>query len=172
MNDNNCLQFEGCRFRGYDNEDGTPKNPLSDKAFHIAFEEYTSRNTERVARQKERKLKKQKKLAMKEAKKKEKEERKKDKADKAMMRSGVKKKRHRGDFDGVSLQVKKKRVECSAKLCSSKDNGEVHSQFVKDKENIAPIQRLVNKTVSIQMSTFNDRRVTTEEFLRSLEEKC
>ena len=88
------------------------------------------------------------------------------------MRSGVKKKRHRGDFDGVSLQDKKKRVECSAKLGSSKDNGEVHSQFAKDKENIAPIQRLVIKTESIQMSTFNDGRVTTEEFLRSLEEKC
>ena len=43
---------------------------------------------------------------------------------------------------------------------------------MKDKENITPIQTLVSKTVSIQMSTFNDRRITTEEFLRSFEEKC
>ena len=73
LNDKKRLQFEGCRFRGYENEDGTPKDPFSNKAFHIAFEEYTSRNTQRVSRQKERKLRKQKKLAMKAAKKKEKE---------------------------------------------------------------------------------------------------
>ena len=39
------------------------------------------------------------------------------------------------------------------------------------KENIPPEQGLLNKKQSVQMNTFIDRRVSAEEFLKSLEEK-
>ena len=40
-----------------------------------------------------------------------------------------------------------------------------------DKENIPPDRGLLNKKQSVQMNTFIDRRVSAEEFLKSLEEK-
>ena len=45
-------------------------------------------------------------------------------------------------------------------------------QSMVDKENMPPMQRLVNNNISVQMTTLIDRRVQTEEFLKSLEEKC
>ena len=40
-----------------------------------------------------------------------------------------------------------------------------------DKENIPPEWGLLNKLQSAQLNTFIDRRVSAEEFLKSLEEK-
>jgi len=62
-----------------------------------------------------------------------------------MMKSGVKKKRQRGNVDGLGLHVKKKRVKRRANLALSRENGEDHKQFVKDAEKLAPIQRLVDQ---------------------------
>ena len=123
-----------------------------------------SRNSERIERQKARKLKKEKELA-------KKEERKKERADRAMKKLGAKKRSQRGGIEGLGAQVKKKRLKRGSELDFPKIEGE-DQKHVGDKENIAPIQRLFSNKTSVQMTTFIDRRVKTEEFLRSLVEKC
>ena len=45
-------------------------------------------------------------------------------------------------------------------------------QSMDDNENMLPMHRGFNNNISVQMTTFIDRRVKTEEFLKSLEEKC
>ena len=41
-----------------------------------------------------------------------------------------------------------------------------------DKENMPPMQRGLNNNKSVQMTTFIDRKVMTEKFLKLLAEKC
>ena len=59
LNDDRVKQFSRCRFRGYINEDNTPKNQFSDVSFEEAVKEYTKMNYSRKKAQIARKKKKQ-----------------------------------------------------------------------------------------------------------------
>ena len=59
LNDDRVKQFSQCRFRGYLNEDKTPKNPFTDVSFEEAVKEYTKRNYNRKKAQIARKKKKE-----------------------------------------------------------------------------------------------------------------
>ena len=71
----------------------------------------------------------------------------------------------------MSGRVKKKRNEAESNRDLIKVEGVDEKTAMDNKENVAPIQRRLNNNKSVQMSTFIDRRVNTEQFLRSLEEK-
>ena len=68
LNDDRVKQFSRCRFRGYVNDDGTPKNPFTDLSFEKAFKGYQKRNYNRKKAQLERKKKRQEAEAKKELK--------------------------------------------------------------------------------------------------------
>ena len=71
----------------------------------------------------------------------------------------------------MSGRVKKKRNEAESNRDLIKVEGVDEKTSMDNKENVAPIQRRFNNNISVQMRTFIDRRVNTEQFLRSLEEK-
>ena len=76
LNDDRVKQFSQCRFRGYLNEDKTPKNPFTDVSFEEAVKEYTKRNYNRKKTQIARKKKKEEEEEKKELKRKLKKKRK------------------------------------------------------------------------------------------------
>ena len=59
LNDDRVKQFSRCTFRGYLNQDNSPKNPFSDVTFEEALKEYTKRNYNRKKAQIARKKKKE-----------------------------------------------------------------------------------------------------------------
>ena len=70
MNDNRKVQFSSTRYRGYNNEDGSPKNPFEDQSFLEAHLEYVKRNQKRRSAQQARKRKKEEELVRENKKKK------------------------------------------------------------------------------------------------------
>ena len=59
LTDDRVVQFENCRFRGYNNKDLTSKNPFSDKSFSQSYKEYKERNTVRRQIQEQGKVNKE-----------------------------------------------------------------------------------------------------------------
>ena len=84
--------------------------------------------------------------------------------------SNKKKRRQCGGNKDLAVQVKNKRIKTEFDLGVIKDDP-VDEKKSMDKENIPPERGLLNKKQSVQMNTFIDRRVSAEEFLKSLEEK-
>ena len=76
----------------------------------------------------------------------------------------------RNRYKDLAVQVKNKRIKTEFDLGVLKDDP-VDEKKSMDKENIPPERGLLNKKQSVQMNTFIDRRVSAEEFLKSLEEK-
>ena len=68
------------------------------------------------------------------------------------------------------LELKNKRIKTEFDLAVIKYYP-VDEKKSMDKKNIPPERGLLNKKQSVQMNTFVDRRVSDEDFLKSLEEK-
>ena len=150
LNDDKKEQFNFCRYRGYVNEDFTPKNPFQDKSFEVAIAEFIDRNRTRKENQQERKRKREEK----EKKEKLKREQKKRRVKKKVGR-GRKKKR------GVKKE-RKPQIKCESKLPDDS------IPFVMPVVKIEPApQPVVNNIVSRQKEVFNDKRADIETFLNT-----
>ena len=75
-----------------------------------------------------------------------------------------------GGNKDLAVQVNNKRIKTEFDHGVIKDDP-VDENKSMDKENNSPVRGLLNKKQSVQMNTFIDRRVSAEEFLKSLEEK-
>ena len=149
LQDDRIAQFENCNFRGYTTADHKKKNPFADKDFEVAMQEFKRRNTVRINRQKEAKEKRERKLVEKAKKK----------------RKGAKlKKRVKG---GLLAKPNKKRRRVSLIISEDKPVDIVVPPLLVRNQNL--VNPVKEKKHSVQRDTFNNRRVSTETFLASLQ---
>ena len=152
LNDDRKVQFKFCRYRGYINEDFTPKNPFEDKSFEVAFAEFVDRNRTRKENQQERKGKREEKLKIEKLKREQKKRKVKKKV------GPGRKKKKRGE-----KKMRKAQIKCESELPAE------GIPFALPVVKIEPApQPVVNNIVSRQMEVFNDKRADIETFLSTL----
>ena len=161
LQDNRLKQFESCRFRGYCNDDKTPKNPFTDKSYDICYKEYKVRNSTRRKQQEERKAKRE----MRRAEDEKKAERKRAKKKGAVSSSLRKRKRAITDSPGKT-DHKKHCLPGPASESKLDDCKEQPTLGPSGGTGVLPLARPVR--LSVQQITFEDRRISTEKYLNSL----
>ena len=152
LNEDRKVQFQESRFRGYENEDKSPKSPFEDKTFVEAHVEYVRRNSKRRKDQAERKRKREMEAKIKEQKKKVKK---------------IKKMERKKKGKRISKKKRSKKKIIIKEESKSPTLGPAVGNDIP----IAVPQPppAVNKVKrNIQREAFEDKRVLTEDFLHTL----
>ena len=149
LNEDKKIQFQETRFRGYDNEDGSPKNPFEDMSFLEAHLQFQNRNRKRRTDQAARKRKKE------------------DKA-----KDEKNKKRKKKEKDKEKNQKRKKRKKRRKKIIV-KDESKSPIRLEPVKLEPIPVPLLLPPVIkkekrNIQLEVFEDKRVCIEDFLKNL----
>ena len=152
LNEDRKVQFQGTRYRGYETEDKSPKNPFVEKTFRQAVDEYKKRNLKRRVDQAARKRKK-----------KEKEEKEEQRKRKKKNKENIKKAPQRRKRKRVKKEDIKVKEESKEDL---PDVPVVKIEPVPDPQR-APLVVIPMKR-NIQKEVFEDKRVTIEDFLKNL----